>query len=76
MESVFWTYERNLPKDDLNHNDIAYPVWGKLWPNLSDPGEGGIALGKEFSYAVSVHRNTMYLTFQNERLDTVRPGSA
>jgi poly(beta-D-mannuronate) lyase len=70
--SVFWTYERNLPKDDPNRKDIAYPVWGNLWTNLDDPGERGIALGEDFSYTVNVHRNTMYLTFANERLGTVR----
>lgn len=70
--SVFWTYERNLPKDDPNRRDIAYPVWGKLWTDSSDPGEAGVALGEDFSYAVNVHRNTMYLTFENARLGTVR----
>lgn len=70
--SVFWTYERNLPKNDPNRKDIAYPVWGKLWTDTSDPGEAGIALGEDFSYTVNVHRNTMYLTFENARLGTVR----
>ncbi|NNC36506.1 MAG: polysaccharide lyase family 7 protein, partial [Hyphomonadaceae bacterium] len=47
--SVFWTYERNLPKDDPNRTDIAYPVWGNLWTNKTDPKEAGIALGEPFS---------------------------
>ncbi len=62
--SVFWTYERNLAKDNPDRTDIAYPVWGNLWDNPADPGEGGIALGEEFSYVVNVHQNTMYLTFE------------
>lgn len=70
--SVFWTYERNLPKDNPDRKDIAYPVWGNLWTNHDDPGERGIALGEDFSYTVNVHRNTMYLTFTNVRLGTVR----
>lgn len=63
--SVFWTYERNLPKPNKNRTDIAYPVWGNTWENPNDPGAGGIALGKEFSYTVNVHKNTMYLTFES-----------
>jgi len=70
--SVFWTYERNLPKDDPNRKDIAYPVWGNLWTDTRDPGDAGIALGEDFSYTVNVHGNTMYLTFTNDRLGTVR----
>ena len=70
--SVFWTYERNLPKDNPDRKDIAYPVWGNLWTNHDDPGGRGIALGEDFSYTVNVHRNTMYLTFENARLGTVR----
>ena len=70
--SVFWTYERNLPKDDPDRKDIAYPVFGNIWTDLSDPGEKGIALGEDFSYTINVHRNTMYLTFENARLGTVR----
>jgi poly(beta-D-mannuronate) lyase len=70
--SLFWTYERNLPKDNPDRKDIAYPVWGNLWTNADDPGEAGIALGEDFSYTVNVHRNTMYLTFTNARLGEVR----
>ena len=62
--SVFWTYERNLPRDDPNRTDIAYPVWGDTWDNSEDPGEEGIALGQWFNYNINVHRNTMYLTFR------------
>lgn len=70
--SVFWTYERNLAKDDPKRTDIAHLVWGKLWTDLSDPGAAGIPLGEDFSYTINVHRNTMYLTFENGRLGTVR----
>lgn len=65
--SVFWTYERNLAKDDPKRKDIAYPVFGFTWENPEDPGDAGIALGEEFSYTVNVHRNTMHLTFENAR---------
>ena len=61
--SVFWTYERNLPKDDSNRTDIAYPVWGMTWDHKDDPGSAGLALGEMFSYTVNVHENTMHLTF-------------
>jgi len=64
--SVFWTYERNLPKKDPNRMDIAYPVWGNTWENLTDPKDNGIALGEEFSYVINVYENTMYLTFTSE----------
>lgn len=70
--SVFWTYERNLARDDENRTDLAVAVFGKTWDIMEDPGEGGIALGEEFSYTINVHRNTMYLTFHNDRLGTVR----
>ena len=70
--SVFWTYERNLPRDDDNRTDIAYPVFGNDWNVAEDPGEAGIALGEDFSYTVNVHRNIMYLTFENARHETVR----
>lgn len=70
--SVFWTYERNLSKDDPERKDIAYPVFGFTWENPDDPGEAGIALGEEFSYTINVHRNTMYLTFENERHGVVQ----
>lgn len=69
--SLFWTYERNLAKKDPKRKDIAYPVFGFTWENPEDPGENGIALGEEFSYTINVHRNTMHLTFENERLGTV-----
>lgn len=69
--SVFWTYERNLPKADPNRKDIAYPVWGNLWDNPSAPGADGIALGEDFSYTVNVHKNTMYLTFGSAAKGTV-----
>lgn len=69
--SVFWTYERNLPRDDENRTDIAVPVYGNVWDNPEDPGEFGVALGEEFSYEINVYRNTMYVTFQSERLGTV-----
>ena len=41
--SVFWTYERNLPRDDPKRKDIAYPVWGHLWDNMEDPAAEGIS---------------------------------
>lgn len=61
--SVFWTYERNLAKDDPNRTDIAYPVWGNTWENPEDPKLAGIALGEEFSYTINVYNNIMHLTF-------------
>ncbi len=69
--SVFWTYERNLPKDDPNRTDIAFPVWGNTWDNLEDPGEAGIALGEYFSYAILVHENMMYVKFVANGRDSV-----
>ena len=68
--SLFWTYERNLPKDDKNRTDIAYPVFGNDWADKSEPGEAGIRLGEEFSYTINVHRNMMYLTFSSPRHGT------
>ena len=62
--SVFWTYERNLARDNPDRTDIAYPVWGNTWDNLEDPGEDGIALGELFNYNINVHENIMYLTFR------------
>lgn len=62
--SVFWTYERNLAKDNLDRTDIAYPIWGNTWDNPDDPGENGIALGELFNYNVNVHGNIMQLTFR------------
>ena len=70
--SVFWTYERNLARDDEDRTDLAVAVFGNTWDNMEDPGEGGIALGEEFSYTINVHRNAMYLTFHSDRLGTVR----
>ena len=69
--SVFWTYERNLAKDNLDRKDIAYPVWGHIWDNPADPEGAGIALGEDFSYVVNVHKNTMYLTFEAAGKETV-----
>lgn len=69
--SVFWTYERNLPKDDPNRTDIAYPVWGNTWEESSEPGSAGIALGEEFSYIINVYENVMYLTFSHKDKKTV-----
>jgi len=69
--SIFWTYERNLTKEDPNRTDIAYPVWGNTWENSDDPGGEGIALGEEFSYVVNVYENIMYLTFEAANHDTV-----
>ena len=70
--SVFWTYERNLAKDDPNRTDIAYAVFGNDWTDPSDPGASGIPLGEEFGYTINVYGNTMYLTFESERLGTVK----
>ncbi|MCV2401901.1 polysaccharide lyase family 7 protein [Marinomonas sp. C2222] len=70
--SVFWNYERNLPKNDPNRTDIAYPVWGNTWENPNEPGEQGIALGESFSYEVNVHGNMMYLTFSSPKKATVK----
>ena len=62
--SVFWTYERNLARDNPDRRDIAYPVWGNTWENPDDPGDEGIALGEVFNYNVNVHGSMMYLTFR------------
>jgi poly(beta-D-mannuronate) lyase len=62
--SVFWTYERNLARDNPDRRDIAYPVWGKSRDNPNDPGQEGIVLGQPFSYSVNVRGNVMYLTFR------------
>jgi len=70
--SVFWNYERNLAKDDPNRRDITYPVWGHVWDNPSDPDASGVALGEDFSYAVNVHKNTMFLTFKSAGRPTVK----
>ncbi len=68
---VFWNYERNLAKDDPDRNDLSVPIFGGNWNDTEDPGDAGIKLGEEFSYTINVHRNTMYVTFQSERLGTV-----
>ena len=69
--SVFWTYEINLPKLDPNRRDVAYPVWGNTWENHEAPGDRGIALDEEFSYVINVYEDTMYLTFETGRHETV-----
>lgn len=69
--SVFWTYERNLPKDDPNRRDIAYPVWGNLWTESADPGKQGIKLDESFSYTVNVHGDIMHLRFESANHETV-----
>jgi poly(beta-D-mannuronate) lyase len=69
--SVFWNYERNLPKEDSNRTDISYPIWGNLWENTNDPLDKGIALGEEFSYTINVYESTMYLAFSTEGKPTV-----
>lgn len=62
--SVFWTYERNLARNDPNRKDIFYPVWGEGWKSSKDPLAKGIALNEEFNYKVNVHEDIMYLTFK------------
>lgn len=69
--SVFWTYERNLAKDDPDRIDIAYPVWGSNWDDATDPGDDGIALGEEFSYTVNIYNNVMHLVFTSAKHGTV-----
>ena len=69
--SVFWTYERNLEKENPERRDIAYAVWGNTWENPADPGDQGIALNEEFSYTVNVYENIMYLSFESKRLGVV-----
>ncbi|MEL7218521.1 MAG: polysaccharide lyase family 7 protein [Pseudomonadota bacterium] len=70
--SVFWNYERNLDKDNPDRMDLSVPVFGQPWESGKDPGESGISLGEDFSYTINVHKNTMHLTFHNERLGTVK----
>lgn len=70
--SVFWNYERNLPKEDANRVDIAYPVWGELWSEHNEPGEKGLALNEAFSYEINVYDDIMYLTFSTARHKTVK----
>lgn len=69
--SVFWTYERNLPKSDPKRKDIAYPVWGNLWTDSTDPGAQGIKLDETFSYTVNVHGDIMHLRFESENHETI-----
>jgi hypothetical protein len=70
--SVFWSYERNLAKDNPNRIDIAYPVWGNTWENPAEPGDKGVALNEEFSYVINVYQDIMYLTFTSPRHETVK----
>lgn len=69
--SVFWTYERNLAKDNPDRTDIAYPIWGNTWENPNDPKSSGIALGEAFSYTINVVGNIMRLTFSQKDKNTV-----
>ena len=69
--SVFWTYERNLTKEDPNRIDIDYPVWGVGWENTLDPKNKGLALGEEFSYSVKVINDIMHLEFSSANHPTV-----
>lgn len=69
--SVFWTYERNLEKDDPDRTDIAYPVWGVTWENPENPKAEGVKLGEEFSYTINVHESIMYLEFSSQGKPTV-----
>ena len=70
---MFWTYERNLERDNPDRVDIAYPVWGNTWESPDDPGEQGIALGQLFNYNINVHGNIIYLTFRTaDPAQTVR----
>jgi poly(beta-D-mannuronate) lyase len=62
--SVFWTYERNLERENPNRTDIVYPVWGNTRDCPDDPGDKGIALGQPFNYNINVHGDIMYLTFR------------
>ncbi|MDO6427580.1 polysaccharide lyase family 7 protein [Thalassotalea sp. 1_MG-2023] len=69
--SVFWTYERNLAKDNPDRTDIAYPVWGNTWENTEDPKSEGIKLNEEFSYEINVFNSVMHLTFTQKNQKTV-----
>ncbi|MGB2080116.1 MAG: polysaccharide lyase family 7 protein [Vibrio sp.] len=69
--SVFWTYERNLEKNDPNRTDIAYPVWGNTWDNKADPKDAGVALGDEFSYSIAIDKTVMTLHFSSPGRDDV-----
>ena len=46
-------------------------VWGNSWSDSADPKDTGIALNEPFSYTINVYQDTMYLTFENDRLGTV-----
>lgn len=70
--SVFWNYERNLAKNDEKRKDISLPVWGNTWENPLPPGKEGVALGEEFTYQINVYDNTMYLTFESPRHETIK----
>lgn len=69
--SVFWNYERNLPKEHPDRTDIAYPVWGNIWTNSDNPGSAGIPLGQELSYVVNVYEDVMHLEFLTAGKPTV-----
>jgi poly(beta-D-mannuronate) lyase len=64
--SVFWNYERNLAKEDVDRTDIAYAVWGNVWTDAADPGPAGIPLDQELSYVVNVYENVMHLEFSTK----------
>ncbi|MDO6460658.1 polysaccharide lyase family 7 protein [Granulosicoccaceae sp. 1_MG-2023] len=64
--SVFWTYERNLAKDDPDRTDICYTVWGRCWKDKTDPASEGIEPGEEFSYRVEVNGDMLVLEFSSE----------
>ncbi len=69
--SLFWTYERNLPANDPNRDDVVYPVWGKTWDSKEFPDYEGIALGEEFSYIINIYENTLELTFMADDRDSL-----
>jgi len=69
--SIFWNYERNLPKGNPDRIDISYSVWGKPWLDKDEPGKAGIALNETFSYEVNIYEDIMYLTFSTARHGTV-----
>lgn len=70
--SVFFNYERNLPKAHPDRTDISYPVWGNAWDSAEDPKDAGLALGDEFSYSVNIFESTMYLVFSSEKHGTAK----
>ncbi len=61
--SVYWSYQNNWPKGDLNRTTAYQAVWGKIPSDNTDPGSAGVALGEDFSYVVNVAGNVMTLTF-------------